>query len=132
MKKHLHNVVECPLTQMRNQGSCFQINAYCFKEKLNGKQCSFCCTPLPSSQFSGLVFGLIFQVLLVSFTPTYVFSYFWLKINSILSVSSCVTSYSLQWILEINSISVLLVLPPCFSNLKAFQSAWDLILLLTH
>lgn len=52
------------------------------------------------------------QVLLVSFTPTYVFSYFWLKINSILSVSSCVTSYSLQWILKINSISVLLVLPP--------------------
>lgn len=39
MTKHLHNVVECPLTQMRNQGSCFQINTYCFKKKLNGKQC---------------------------------------------------------------------------------------------
>lgn len=38
-QKHLHNVVECPLTQMRNQGSCFQINTYCFKMKLNGKQC---------------------------------------------------------------------------------------------
>lgn len=33
------------------------------------------------------------------------------KINSVLSVSSCVTSYSLQWILGINSISVVLVLP---------------------
>lgn len=39
MTKHLHNVVECPLIQMRNQGSCFQINTYCFKKKLNGKQC---------------------------------------------------------------------------------------------
>lgn len=39
MTKHLHNVVECSLIQMRNQGSCFQINTYCFKKKLNGKQC---------------------------------------------------------------------------------------------
>lgn len=39
MTKHLHNVVECPLIQIRNQGSCFQINTYCFKKKLNGKQC---------------------------------------------------------------------------------------------
>lgn len=38
-----------------------------------------------------------------------------LKINSVLSVSGCVTSYSLQWILKINSISVLV--PPAFSSL---------------
>lgn len=44
------------------------------------------------------------------YTYLCIFSYFWLKINSVLSVSSCVTSYSLQWILRINSRSVLLVL----------------------
>lgn len=72
---------------------------------------AFRCTPLA---VLSILFGLVFiifgflyfyfflwlQVLLVSFTPTYVFSYFWLKINSVLSVSSRVTSYSLQWILE--------------------------------
>lgn len=68
-------------------------------------------------------FSVWLQVLLVYFTPTYVFSYFWLKINSILSVSSCVTSYSLQWILKINSISVLLVLLPCFSHCFKFLSS---------
>lgn len=109
-QKHLHNVVECPLTQMRNQGSCFQINTYCFKMKLNGKQC-FPLYPLSRPlnslwtsfyyfSFLLFLFFLWLQVLLVSFTPTYVFSYFWLKINSVLSVSSRVTSYSLQWILE--------------------------------
>lgn len=68
-------------------------------------------------------FSVWLQVLLVYFTPTYVFSYFWLKINSILSVSSCVTSYSLQWILKINSLSVLLVLLPCFSHCFKFLSS---------
>lgn len=53
--KHLHNVVECPLTQMRNQGSCFQINTYCFKKKLNGKQC-FLLYPLA---VLSILFGLV-------------------------------------------------------------------------
>ena len=105
----MHNVVECPLTQMRNQGSCFQIHTYCFKKKLNGKQC-FLLYPLAVLSIlfwtSFVLFDFIFiflfwlQVLLVSFTPTYVFSYFWLKINSILSVSSCVTSYSFEMDIE--------------------------------
>lgn len=55
MTKHLHNVVECPLTQMRNQGSCFQINTYCFKKKLNGKQC-FLLYPLA---VLSILFGLV-------------------------------------------------------------------------
>ena len=60
--------------------------------------------PLDSFWTSFVLFDFIFsvwlQVLLVSFTPTYVFSYFWLKINSILSVSSCVTSYSFEMDIE--------------------------------
>ena len=55
MTKHLHNVVECPLIQMRNQGSCFQINTYCFKKKLNGKQC-FLLYPLA---VLSILFGLV-------------------------------------------------------------------------
>lgn len=92
--KHLHNVVECPLTQMRNQGSCFQINTYCFKKKLNGKQC-FLLYPLAvlSILFGLVLFFLFFlfwlQVLLVSFTPTYVFSYFWLNKFYIICFELC-------------------------------------------
>lgn len=33
MTKHLHNDVECPLTQMRNQGSSFQINTLLFAKE---------------------------------------------------------------------------------------------------
>lgn len=55
MTNHLHNVVECPLTQMRNQGSCFQINTYCFQKKLNGKQC-FLLYPLA---VLSILFGLV-------------------------------------------------------------------------
>lgn len=82
------------------------------------------------TSFILLFFFFLFwlQVLLVSFTPTYVFSYFWLKINSILPVSSCVTSFSLRLILTINSISVLLVwLPFCFFVLISFQSFFWLV-----
>lgn len=103
MSKHLHNVVECPLIQMKNQGSCFQINTSRLKKKRNWMvNNAFCCTlsrPLDSLRTSSVFFFCFFsavwlqQVLLVSFTPTYVFSYFWLKINSILPVSGRVTSY---------------------------------------
>ncbi len=63
MTKHLHNVVECPLTQMRNQGSCFQINTYCFKKKLNGKQC-FLLYPLA---VLSILFGLVLFFLFFPF-----------------------------------------------------------------
>lgn len=62
--------------------------------------------PLDSFWTSFVLFDFIlfflfdYRFLLVSFTPTYVFSYFWLKINSILSVSSCVTSYSFEMDIE--------------------------------
>lgn len=131
--EHLHNVVECPLTQMRIQGSCFQINTYCLKLKLNGKQC-FLLYPLAVLL---ILFGLVlfFYYIYIFFSFDYRFCLFPLhlpmyfptsgwKINSVLSVSSCVTSYSLQWVLKINSISVLPVLPAFLSSLCFPPKPW--------
>ena len=123
----MHNVVECPWTQIRYQGSCFQINTLIKKKSWvvnNALSVVPLCCLLDS-----------FQTLLFSLTrgsAWFLYTYMYFPTsggNKFYIICFKSVTSSLRWILKINSISVLLCLDCVFLILwHLFTRATDFVL----